>query len=170
MPHSLAQQRPSERAPRLPRPLSLPLALIPTYFHSGFLAGILNRIMADLVASGEFDFLEQRVVCIRVEDASIKFSLKLSDGRFRPCDESEPADVVISSTVYNFLILATRQEDADTLFFQRRLKLEGDIELGLAVKNQLDAMDWDSISLPLPLRKAAEKGASLIDVLRKLRA
>jgi len=29
--------------------------------------------------------------------------------------------------------------DADTLFFQRRLKIAGDTELGLIVKNWLDA-------------------------------
>ena len=167
--NSFVQGRSSERAPRLPRPLSLPLGFIPTHFHSGVLARVLNRVMAGLIADGEFDFLEQRVVHIQVEDASIKLCLKLSNGRFISCGESQPADVVISSTVYNFMILATRQEDADTLFFQRRLKLSGDIDLGLAVKNQLDAMDWDSVSLPLPLRKMAKKGVSLVDVLRKAR-
>jgi predicted lipid carrier protein YhbT len=36
--------------------------------------------------------------------------------------------------------LALRREDPDTLFFSRRLVLEGDTELGLVVKNALDAM------------------------------
>jgi hypothetical protein len=35
--------------------------------------------------------------------------------------------------------LALRREDPDTLFFTRRLVLEGDTELGLALKNALDA-------------------------------
>jgi O2-independent ubiquinone biosynthesis accessory factor UbiT len=32
-------------------------------------------------------------------------------------------------------------EDADTLFFRRRLKVEGDTELGIAVKYWLDASE-----------------------------
>jgi predicted lipid carrier protein YhbT len=34
-----------------------------------------------------------------------------------------------------------RKEDPDTLFFSRRLLMEGDTELGLLVKNTLDAME-----------------------------
>jgi hypothetical protein len=33
------------------------------------------------------------------------------------------------------------QEDPDTLFFSRRLAMEGDTELGLLIKNTLDAID-----------------------------
>jgi predicted lipid carrier protein YhbT len=34
-----------------------------------------------------------------------------------------------------------RKEDPDTLFFSRRLLMEGDTELGLLVKNTLDALE-----------------------------
>ena len=34
-----------------------------------------------------------------------------------------------------------RQEDPDTLFFHRRLSIEGDTELGLLVKNLLDRIE-----------------------------
>ena len=43
------------------------------------------------------------------------------------------------------IALACR-EDPDTLFFSRRLVSEGDIELGLIVKNLLDAIDPESAS------------------------
>ncbi|HLV27960.1 MAG TPA: SCP2 sterol-binding domain-containing protein, partial [Burkholderiaceae bacterium] len=39
--------------------------------------------------------------------------------------------------------LIQRGEDPDTLFFSRRLVMEGDTELGLLVKNTLDALDMD---------------------------
>ncbi len=42
----------------------------------------------------------------------------------------------------DFHLLASRREDADTLFFARRLVMEGDTDLGLIVKNTLDAVDW----------------------------
>jgi predicted lipid carrier protein YhbT len=43
----------------------------------------------------------------------------------------------------------SRQEDPDTLFFQRRLTIEGDTELGLEVKNILDALDHENLPFPL---------------------
>ncbi|MGB7997639.1 MAG: SCP2 sterol-binding domain-containing protein, partial [Photobacterium halotolerans] len=50
-----------------------------------------------------------------------------------------------------------RKVDPDTLFFQRRLTMQGDTELGLAVKNLLDSLDLDSLpkSLHWLLTKAA---------------
>lgn len=43
------------------------------------------------------------------------------------------------------MALALREEDPDTLFFSRRLRMEGDTDLGLLVKNTLDAVDWDAL-------------------------
>jgi predicted lipid carrier protein YhbT len=39
--------------------------------------------------------------------------------------------------------LASRREDPDTLFFHRRLCIEGETETGLHVKNLLDALEYD---------------------------
>ncbi|HNM65287.1 MAG TPA: SCP2 sterol-binding domain-containing protein, partial [Accumulibacter sp.] len=50
------------------------------------------------------------------------------------------------------LQLLARQEDPDTLFFNRELSIVGDTELGLLVKNMLDAIDWPR--LPFPGRQA----------------
>jgi predicted lipid carrier protein YhbT len=53
-----------------------------------------------------------------------------------------PADVTVRASLSDYLALALRREDPDTLFFSRRLVLEGDTELGLALKNALDAIGW----------------------------
>lgn len=50
-------------------------------------------------------------------------------------------DLTLATTVADFLAVALRREDPDTLFFSRRLSIEGDTELGLLVKNTLDALD-----------------------------
>lgn len=42
-------------------------------------------------------------------------------------------------------MIAGRKEDPDTLFFQRRLSIQGDTELGLEVKNLLDNIDFDNM-------------------------
>ncbi|MDQ6645877.1 MAG: hypothetical protein M3Y93_01400 [Pseudomonadota bacterium] len=53
--------------------------------------------------------------------------------------------------------MAGRLEDADTLFFQRRLRLTGDTELGLTARNMLDRLPWESI--PLALRIVMNRSA-----------
>ncbi len=40
----------------------------------------------------------------------------------------------------DFMLLASRSEDPDTLVFQRRLLIEGDIELDLILKTPLTAL------------------------------
>lgn len=44
-------------------------------------------------------------------------------------------DVRIAASLDDFVLLANQQADPDTLFFQRRLVIEGDTELGLVVKH-----------------------------------
>lgn len=64
-------------------------------------------------------------------------------------------DVTISASAYDFYRLSRREEDPDTLFFSRRLVMEGDTELGLLLKNTLDAMELNVFELmkSLPMRK-----------------
>jgi predicted lipid carrier protein YhbT len=52
-------------------------------------------------------------------------------------------DVRISGNLNDFWQLASRSEDPDTLFFHRRLAIEGETEAGLYLKNLLDGMDFD---------------------------
>ena len=53
-------------------------------------------------------------------------------------------DVTLTARTRDYLALALREEDADTLFFSRRLRMEGATHLGLLVKNTLDAVDWST--------------------------
>jgi predicted lipid carrier protein YhbT len=50
-------------------------------------------------------------------------------------------DLRIAATARDFGALAAGEEDADTLYFGRRLVIEGDTELALMVKNTLDALE-----------------------------
>jgi len=52
--------------------------------------------------------------------------------------------------VRDFLLLWLHREDADTLFFNRRLTLEGNTEPGLFVKNTLDALEIPVLDIFLP--------------------
>jgi predicted lipid carrier protein YhbT len=66
-----------------------------------------------------------------------------NQGAFRPVFVSpgEP-DLQFTASLSAFLQMVSRQEDPDTLFFNRSLSIEGDTELGLRVKNMLDALEW----------------------------
>jgi O2-independent ubiquinone biosynthesis accessory factor UbiT len=50
------------------------------------------------------------------------------------------ADVTIRAGLRDYLALALRREDPDSLFFARRLVIEGDTALGLTVRNALDSL------------------------------
>ena len=62
-------------------------------------------------------------------------------------------DVTLGASLADYLVMARREEDPDTLFFQRRLTIEGDTEVGLALKNLLDATDFSPLieMLPAPI-------------------
>lgn len=50
------------------------------------------------------------------------------------------ADVTVRAALGDYLALALRRQDPDSLFFSRRLVIEGDTALGLVVKNALDSL------------------------------
>ncbi|MCA0974378.1 SCP2 sterol-binding domain-containing protein [Halomonas denitrificans] len=99
----------------------------------------LNRTLAEPLSEGEFDVLEGRRVALEIEDLAIAVTMTLEDGRLRATDL--PWEVSIKGGWREFVCLAQREEDPDSLFFQRRLCLEGDTELGLTVKNLLDGQE-----------------------------
>lgn len=80
-----------------------------------------------------------------IEDLGLQMRFFCDQGKFKPQlaqqAASAPADVRLSAQAVDFFKLASGMEDADTLFFRRRLKMEGDTELGVAVKYWLDASE-----------------------------
>jgi predicted lipid carrier protein YhbT len=137
-----------DRGARLPALLAWPLRLVPAVVHSTALATVLDRVLAAPLAAGELEFLFGRTVAIRIEDAQVEYRLFLGVGGFYAGVGDRAADVTMSGALYDFLVLATGEEDPDTLFFQRRLRIEGDTALGLQVKNLLDSLDFGVHELP----------------------
>ena len=80
-------------------------------------------------------------LALRVTDAGLTLRFKLGGRRFVPVFDATAADLTISARARDFMALALREEDPDTLFFSRRLLMEGDTELGLLVKNTLDSIE-----------------------------
>jgi predicted lipid carrier protein YhbT len=137
-------------APRFPRPFALILGAVPQAPHSMALVTCLNRLFGAALREGELDFLRGRAVRILIHDLGLRFSFTLgSRGRLERCPDGRRPDVTIDGALYDYLLLATRREDPDTLFFNRRLRLDGDVELGLYVKNFLDAQEPDPRHAPV---------------------
>jgi len=129
------------------------------------LAKLLNRIFSTARADGELDFLEGRVLCVVFSDSSIQFNLTLEDEGLVVTRASGHWNLRISGRLYDFMLLAARSVDADTLFFQRRLKIEGNTELGLSLKNFLDAQDLSGLPYAGLLNTALLKAIGLHDWL-----
>ncbi len=147
----------------LPRLLTAPLRLIPNVVHSTALGVVLSRVFDALLRDGELDFLEDRVLRIAIDDVGIEYRLSKREGRLVAVDRQQPVDASISGTLYDFLLLATRREDADTLFFQRRLRMEGDTEVGLMVKNLLDGLEFSLPNVPAPLQGMGDRAVAFYE-------
>ena len=109
------------------------------------LAGALNLALGRVLPREQLEPLAGKRLLVRVTDAGLALRFALGANGFRPVFDRQPDDLRISATLRDFLALALREEDADTLFFGRRLLMEGDTELGLLVKNTLDAVDWAAL-------------------------
>jgi len=120
--------------------------MLPEKLHSRILVMLLNRILSQQIEEGDIDFLNHRRLCIKVEDLGIRYCISLSHGRLITVAAADSNDLMIQASAYDFLLLAAREEDPDTLMFQRRLLMEGDTELGLELKNFLDGLDIESNS------------------------
>ena len=151
------------KAPLFPRLLSMPLAIIPDRVHSTAVVTLLNRVFADALREGELDYLHGHSVRIHVRDMQLTFCITLQQGRLVASRAKNMPDLSITGTLHAFLLLAARCEDTDTLFFQRRLRMEGNTELGLEVKNFLDGLDVDSLWLPRQVSSMAQKALPLYE-------
>ncbi|WP_296891770.1 SCP2 sterol-binding domain-containing protein [Thiobacillus sp.] len=116
-----------------------------------------NHLLWPALQTLDWEPLVGRRYAIRIKDLRLSLRFTVGPQGFAP-DNGMP-DLTISATARDFLLLLARREDPDTLFFSRRLVSEGDTELGLIVKNLLDALDPDTVlsRLPAPLARAARR-------------
>lgn len=125
----------------LPSPVGKLLSHLPAYPGSVLLVSALNLTLANKLPADVTSHLLHKTLCIHIRDAQLRFDFAWSGQRFTACNRQDPADLTIRASAQDFVQLAQRQVDPDTLFFSRRLVMEGDTELGLIVKNALDALE-----------------------------
>lgn len=147
---------------RLPHPpvswLFQPVRVMPWELRNKPLELALNHAFQQPLAEDEFEALEGRWLQVTVTDLELDFYLTVSNQKMQLASPRH-CDVVFRGDSAHFLTLATRQEDPDTLFFNRKLAIEGDTELGLGIKNMLDALELEQ--LPKALQWAISQSDKL---------
>lgn len=140
--------------PALP-PLASLVTRLPAAPPSLVFAIAANRLLWPALKSLDWQPLLGRRYAIVVRDLGLSLRFTVTRRGFAP-DHGAP-DLTVSATARDFALLLARREDPDTLFFCRRLLSEGDTELGLVVKNLLDALDPGCVlrQLPAPLARLA---------------
>ncbi len=117
---------------------------LPQWPHSlSLVAGLNAAAKMKLLPEDSLAVLEDKQFRVRVHDTGGEANFAYRGGLFRPLFrvEREP-DLAFAANLSAYLQLLSRQEDPDTLFFTRELEITGDTELGLLVKNMLDAVEW----------------------------
>ena len=117
--------------------------ILPQWPHAAALALALNAaIKARLLPPDSLAQLEGRSFLVVVNDAGSRAAFTFANGGFRPLFGFRGTpDLTFSANLSAYLRLLAREDDPDTLFFNRELSIEGDTELGLIVKNMLEAVE-----------------------------
>lgn len=116
-----------------PSLLSVPVKLTPFVLKRRVLEQVLSWQFRQALDDGELEFLEGRWLSIHVRDIDLQWFTSVVNGKL-VVSQNAQADVSFSADASDLLMIAARKQDPDTLFFQRRLVIEGDTELGLYVK------------------------------------
>lgn len=143
-------KQPSQSSPALPGASDLHAAIssrlrrvvqaLPIQPPSFVLAQALNRVLLPRMPSDARQLLSNRSVEILVTDIGLRVRLQLGASGFRVAPAGTPTELRILAPVNSYLRLLRGEDDADRLFFERVLVMEGDTEMGVVLKNTLDAI------------------------------
>ena len=126
----------------------------PATVRSALLQQLLRLVFAKAAFSGSLDFLQGKRLTIEVPDLQMHYDLGLDQKRIFWLNTAGTSARAITGEVFfraesaDLLLLLTQQVDPDTLFFQRRLTILGDTELGLQLKNYLDTLEPEQLLPP----------------------
>ena len=140
------------RLPPIPEPVRRLLSRLPQYPPSAVFAAALTLLLGETLGAGAHPELAGKLLRLHITDAGVTLTFRVTPRGFVPSGAANP-DLTLAAAAEDFLALALRREDPDTLFFSRRLVMEGDTELGLLVKNTLDALEFRP-ALPIPISRS----------------
>lgn len=136
------------------------LKIMPNKLKIQLINRAMNHFFKDSIQEGELDFLVNKSFQINVEDLDYSTTITIKNNQLIASNNLNKADVILKSTFNPLVLLISRKEDPDTLFFNRALAIEGNTALVLEIKNWLDSLDFDL--LPKPMQKILISYSNLI--------
>mgnify|MGYP000655986527 CR=1 FL=1 len=146
----------------MPKILQPSLRFVPFGAQKSLLIPALHSIFSEAITDGDFEFLQGKWLKISIIDLQLNWWLSFDQDQLIMASPKDniTEDVSFSAKGDDLVLIAGRKQDPDTLFFQRRLKIEGDTELGLEVKNLIDAIDIEQ--LPSSIHDLVDFGANFL--------
>lgn len=105
----------------------------------------LNAMLKRGLLPAEMQYFDGRKFEIDVLDAGLKVRFTADGEKFIAQPFDGKPDLRLAANGIDYMRMIAREEDPDTLFFNRKLQIEGDTELGLITKNLLDSVDWSAL-------------------------
>ncbi|MFP4560652.1 MAG: SCP2 domain-containing protein [Thiohalorhabdus sp.] len=147
----------------LDRAFRLHLRWCPDRLHTGAVSRVWNHLSRGQPFARRMRDLDGKRIAVEVTDTGNVWAFQVRAPRLSPIRREAGWDLRVRGATDDLLRLALGLEDADTLFFHRRLSMEGDTATGVYLKNFLDALevDWEAHirtvtgALPGPLRQPA---------------
>lgn len=137
-----------------------PVHFLPKSLQNKMLLEAMKQVFHEALEDGDFDFLQDKWLKVAITDLELVWFISYQDDNLIVAKEEQDEDVSFSGQLNDLVLIAGRKEDPDTLFFQRRLSIEGDTELGLEVKNLMDSVDLDA--LPKTLQTVINELANFV--------
>lgn len=128
---------------RAPDMLRIPARLVPFTLQQSLMGHGLRLVFKEALVDGDFEFLQDKWLKISIEDLGLAWFISYQSEQLLIAEVAPRVDVSFAAQLNDLILIAGRKEDPDSLFFQRRLRIEGDTELGLEVKNLMDSIDLD---------------------------
>jgi predicted lipid carrier protein YhbT len=113
---------------------------LPVQPPSFVVARMLDLVLWPKLDASARDALSGRTVEVELVETGLRVRLCLSARGFAVAPASEAPAVCIRARTDALWRLARGIDDADRLFFERALVIQGDTEFGLILKNTLDAI------------------------------
>lgn len=125
------------RAAERVRPVVRRLPVAPPSFVA---ARLLDRFLLPRLDAGQRQALAGHVVEVELAELGARVRLILGAGGFSVAPAGGTPTLLVKAQADALWLLVRGESDADRLFFERRLVIEGDTEYGLILKNTLDAI------------------------------
>lgn len=103
-------------------------------------ARVLDRVLWPRLDADQRRLLARRCVEVEVLEPGLRVRLVLGPRGFEVARTGDTPALVIRAQAAALWRLVRGEDDADRLFFERALVMEGDTEFGLVLKNTLDAI------------------------------